>query len=73
MPRSNDSLRYVFRHYTANNLSISTWRVVRIVDIKSFDRFAENLRKIKKAENIKNNAVAFGRMLNIVEDYLSKS
>jgi hypothetical protein len=54
------------------NTNIKQDDVVRIVDIKSFDRFAENLRKIKKAENIKNNAVGFSRMLSIVEDYLSK-
>jgi hypothetical protein len=44
--------------------------VVRIVNSKNFDKFADNLRKIKKLENIKNNAVAFNRMIEICAEQL---
>jgi hypothetical protein len=56
-----------------NTTSFKQDDVVRIVDNKTFDKFADNLRKIKKVENIKNNAVAFSRMIDICEQYLNQA
>lgn len=53
-----------------NTASFKQDSVVRVVDSKNFDKFADNLRKIKKLENIKNNAVAFSRMIDICSEYL---
>jgi len=53
-----------------NTTSFKQDDVVRIVDSKTFDKFADNLRKIKKLENIKNNAVAFNRMIEICTEHL---
>jgi len=53
-----------------NSISFKQDDVVRVVDKNTFDRFAEALRKIKKTENIKNNAVAFARMIEIVKLHL---
>jgi len=44
--------------------------IARIVNNKTFDKFADALRKIKKTENIKNNAVAFSRMIDICSEYI---
>lgn len=46
--------------------------IVRIVNNNCFDKFAENLRKIKKAENIKNNVVGFMKMMEIVENHIKE-
>ncbi|MDR1460008.1 MAG: ParB/RepB/Spo0J family partition protein [Bacteroidales bacterium] len=54
------------------NVTIKQDTIVRIVDNNCFDKFADNLRKIKKAENIKNNAVGFTRMMEIVENYIKE-
>ena len=56
-----------------NMVSFKQDEIVRIVDNKMFDKFADNLRKIKKTENIKNNAVAFSRMIDICTEQLTKS
>ncbi|MDR1197546.1 MAG: ParB/RepB/Spo0J family partition protein [Prevotellaceae bacterium] len=55
-----------------NTVQVKHDSAVRIVDNNCFDKFADNLRKIKKAKNIKNNAVGFTRMMEIVENYIKK-
>jgi hypothetical protein len=55
-----------------NIVTVKHDSAVRVVDNKCFDKFADNLRRIKKAENIKNNAVGFTRMMEIVENYIKE-
>jgi hypothetical protein len=55
-----------------NTVTVKQDSIVRIVNNNCFDKFADNLRKIKKAENIKNNAVGFTRMMEIVENYIKE-
>ena len=55
-----------------NTTSFKQDDIVHIVDNKTFDKFADNLRKIKKTENIKNNAVAFSRMIDICSEQLKQ-
>ena len=52
------------------HVSFKKDEIVRVCNLATFDKFADNLRKIKKVENIKNNAVAFSRMIDICDDYL---
>jgi ParB-like chromosome segregation protein Spo0J len=45
---------------------------VELVPVALYEKFAESLRKIKGLENIKSNATAFSKMVEIVSDYLGK-
>lgn len=45
---------------------------VTIVDLAIFDKFAESLRAIKKTQNIKSNAVAFNKMVEIASEWIQR-
>lgn len=45
--------------------------VLRVVSLECYPRYLDLLRKVKKAENIKNNAAAFIRMLDLAEAQLT--
>lgn len=50
--------------------TISGDEEVRLTSIEIFDDFAQAIRKIKKAENIKNNGVALMRMVELAQEMI---
>lgn len=53
-----------------NNSSIKSSSQVRIASIEYYDKFVSVLSRLKKNDNIKNNAAAILRMIDITNQYL---
>lgn len=55
-----------------DELSVKGDEEIRIGSLEVFDKFAKQIQKVKKTENIKNNGVALMRMVELAEEKISE-
>jgi len=71
IPGDSEKIDQVFREME-EILSVKEDSEIRIAPLEVYDKFADQLRKIKKVKNIKNNAVAFKLMVSVCEEEVHK-
>jgi len=58
--------------YTAEHSLVKSSTTLRLANLSQYEKFANAIRKIKKIENIKNNAVSISALIELTKDKLAE-